>query len=48
VELSSGKINNLTKGITCVAKPYPDFMRELISAGGLIEYTKTRLTSRRS
>ena len=48
VELSSGEIENLTKGITCVAKPYPDFMSELISAGGLIEYTKTRLTSRRS
>jgi 3-isopropylmalate/(R)-2-methylmalate dehydratase small subunit len=48
VELSSGKIKNLTNGITFTAKPYPDFMGELISAGGLIEYTKRRLASRRS
>jgi len=43
VDLSSGKINNLSSGITFTAKPYPDFMAELISAGGLIEYTKKRL-----
>ncbi len=47
VELSSGKIKNLTNGIVFTAKPYPDFMAELISAGGLIEYTKMRLASRR-
>jgi 3-isopropylmalate/(R)-2-methylmalate dehydratase small subunit len=43
VDLSSGKIRNLTRGMTFTAKPYPDFMAELISAGGLIEYTKKRL-----
>ena len=43
VDLSGGKINNLTNGITFTAKPYPDFMAELISAGGLIEHTKKRL-----
>ena len=43
VDLSSGKINNLSSGITFTAKPYPDFMAELISAGGLIEHTKKRL-----
>jgi len=43
VDLSSGKIKNLSSGITFTAKPYPDFMAELISAGGLIEYTKKRL-----
>ena len=48
VELSSGKIKNLTNGMTFTAKPYPDFMAEIISAGGLIEYTKQRLVSRRS
>jgi len=36
VDLSSGKIKNLSSGITFTAKPYPDFMAELISAGGLI------------
>jgi len=48
VDLSSGKIKNLTKGIEFIAKPYPDFMAELISAGGLIEHTKQRLAGRRS
>jgi len=48
VDLSSGKIKNLTNGMTFTAKPYPDFMAELISAGGLIEHTKKRLASRRS
>jgi len=43
VDLSSGKIKNQSSGITFTAKPYPDFMAELISAGGLIEYTKKRL-----
>ena len=47
VELSSGKIRNLTSGLTFIAKPYPDFMAELISAGGLIEYTKKRLAGKR-
>jgi len=48
VELSGGKIKNLTNGIVFTAKPYPDFMAELISAGGLIEHTKQRLAGRRS
>jgi 3-isopropylmalate/(R)-2-methylmalate dehydratase small subunit len=43
VDLAKGKIKNLTKGKTFTAKPYPDFMSELIAAGGLIEYTKKRL-----
>jgi 3-isopropylmalate/(R)-2-methylmalate dehydratase small subunit len=47
VDLSSGKIKNLTKGKTFAAKPYPEFMSELINAGGLVEYTKKRLAERR-
>ncbi len=47
IDLSSGQIKNLTNGITFTAKPYPDFMAELISVGGLIEHTKKRLASRR-
>ena len=47
VDLSSGKIKNLINSITFTAKPYPDFMARLIAAGGLIEYTKRRLTNRR-
>ena len=48
VDLAAGKIKNLTNGRQFTAKPYPDFMAELISAGGLMEYTKKRLAGRRS
>ncbi len=47
VDLSSGEIKNITKGLTFTASSYPDFMTEIISSGGLIEYTKKRLTSER-
>jgi 3-isopropylmalate/(R)-2-methylmalate dehydratase small subunit len=43
VDLSSGKIKNITNGKQFIAKPYPDFMSQLIAAGGLIDYTKKRL-----
>jgi len=43
VELETGTIRNLTKGSEFKAKPYPDFMLELMRAGGLVEYTKRRL-----
>ncbi|HEY31541.1 MAG TPA: 3-isopropylmalate dehydratase small subunit [Dehalococcoidia bacterium] len=48
VDLASGKIKNLTRGTEFTAKPYPEFMSELIAAGGLIEHTKKRLASRRT
>jgi len=48
VALATGRIRNLTSGEEFTAKPYPDFMAQLISAGGLIEYTKKRLMSRRT
>ena len=47
VDLVSGEIKNLTNGMVFTASPYPDFMAGLISAGGLIEYTKRRLATRR-
>lgn len=46
VDITSGKITNLTNGMAFAAKPYPDFMAGIIKAGGLIEYTKKRLESR--
>ncbi len=48
VDIKSGRIKNLASGREFTAEPYPDFMAELISAGGLIEYTKKRLASRRT
>jgi len=48
VDLAGGRIKNLTRGTEFTAKPYPEFMSELIAAGGLIEHTKKRLASRRT
>ena len=47
IDLANGRIKNLTNDREFSAKPYPDFMAELISAGGLIEHTKKRLVNRR-
>jgi 3-isopropylmalate/(R)-2-methylmalate dehydratase small subunit len=43
VDLANGKIRNLNSNKEFTAKPYPEFMAGIISAGGLIEYTKKRL-----
>lgn len=48
VELTTGEIRDVTRGGSFRAKPYPDFMLELIAAGGLIEYTRRKLEARRS
>jgi 3-isopropylmalate/(R)-2-methylmalate dehydratase small subunit len=48
VDLSTGGIRNITRGLTFKAKPFPDFMLELIEAGGLIEYTKRKIAANRS
>ncbi len=46
IDLAKGEIKNLSNGKEFKAKPYPDFMAGIISAGGLIEYTKKRLQRR--
>jgi 3-isopropylmalate/(R)-2-methylmalate dehydratase small subunit len=43
VDADKGVIKNTTKGEEYTAKPIPPFMQELISAGGLIEWTKKRI-----
>ena len=40
VDTDAGTITNETTKQTYQAKPYPEFMRELIKAGGLINYIK--------
>ena len=47
VDLASGRIKNITRNLEFKAQPYPTFMAELIGAGGLVEYTKKRLATRR-
>ncbi|MDI6859239.1 MAG: 3-isopropylmalate dehydratase small subunit [Methanocellales archaeon] len=43
VDLAKGMINNKTKGERYQAMPLPEFVRNIIEHGGLIEYTKTML-----
>ena len=43
IDLTNGEIIDITKGTTFIAKPYPDFMMAIINAGGLVEYTKSKL-----
>jgi 3-isopropylmalate/(R)-2-methylmalate dehydratase small subunit len=47
VDLSRGEITNISKNKTFTAKPYPEFMMEIITAGGLVEYTKSKLKRNR-
>jgi 3-isopropylmalate/(R)-2-methylmalate dehydratase small subunit len=48
VDLAKGNIKNVTKELEFKAKPYPDFMVQLIADGGLIEHTKKRISRRRA
>ncbi|MFZ3063353.1 MAG: 3-isopropylmalate dehydratase small subunit [Actinomycetota bacterium] len=43
VDLEKGEIKNLTTGKVFHAHPFPDFMRELLQKGGLINYVRERL-----
>jgi 3-isopropylmalate/(R)-2-methylmalate dehydratase small subunit len=43
VDFDSGTIRNLTKNKSYTAVPFPDFMQQIIAAGGLVEYTKAKL-----
>jgi len=40
VDLSTGEILNENSGKKFFAKPIPEFMRDIIQAGGLVEYIK--------
>jgi 3-isopropylmalate/(R)-2-methylmalate dehydratase small subunit len=44
VDLEAGRIEDRTRGGTFQATPFPPFMRELLAAGGLIPYTRHRLS----
>ena len=43
VDLCDGFIINISKELTFQATPYPAFIQQLISAGGLVEYVRARL-----
>ncbi|WP_027338798.1 3-isopropylmalate dehydratase small subunit [Halonatronum saccharophilum] len=43
VDVDSGVIKNLTKGQEYQAAAFPEFMQELIDAGGLVNYVKKKV-----
>ena len=43
VDTSTGKITNVTTGASWNAMPFPEFMQQLISAGGLISYAQKKI-----
>lgn len=45
IDLQAGEIRNLTTGQVHRAEPYPSFMMEILEAGGLVPYTRGRLTT---
>ncbi len=46
IDADGGIIRNISKGETYKANPIPPFMQELISAGGLVEWTKRKLKTK--
>ena len=43
VDFTTGKITNHTKNEMYQAEPFPEFMQEIMAAGGLIERTRKKL-----
>jgi 3-isopropylmalate/(R)-2-methylmalate dehydratase small subunit len=43
VDLASGRIENVTRGTTYRAEPFPEFLQRIIAAGGLVGYTRRRI-----
>ncbi|MEG0012760.1 MAG: 3-isopropylmalate dehydratase small subunit [Cellulosilyticaceae bacterium] len=40
VDFATGVINNVTTGASFKAQPFPEFMRKIIEANGLVEYVR--------
>jgi 3-isopropylmalate/(R)-2-methylmalate dehydratase small subunit len=43
VDLAAGRIENVTQERSYQAEPFPEFLQQIIGAGGLIAYTQKRL-----
>jgi 3-isopropylmalate dehydratase small subunit len=43
IDLAAGTITDITRGATYQAQPFPDFLRQIIAAGGLIPYARRKL-----
>lgn len=45
IDLAQGVIRNITKNQTYKTQPFPEFLQELVSKGGLMNYIKNRLSA---
>ena len=45
VDFDTGMITDITSGGSWQARPFPEFIKNLIDAGGLLEYTRSKLTN---
>jgi 3-isopropylmalate/(R)-2-methylmalate dehydratase small subunit len=45
VDLTTGTVRNLTRGTTYQAEPFPEFLRSIIDAGGLVNYVQHQLAA---
>jgi 3-isopropylmalate/(R)-2-methylmalate dehydratase small subunit len=45
IDLSRGKITNLSKKENYKVQPFPEFIQEIITAGGLMNYAKKKIKS---
>jgi len=43
LDLAAGRIENLTQRRMYQAEPFPEFLQQIIAAGGLVPYTQQRL-----
>jgi len=48
VDLAKAEVRNETKGIAWKPEPLPEFVMDIVRAGGLVPWTKGRLESQRS
>jgi len=48
VDLATGSVKNLTQSKKYQAQPYPESVRRIIEAGGIIAYARSRLSALRS
>ncbi len=45
IDLAEGVIKNITKDQTYKTQPFPEFLQELVSKGGLMNYIKNQLSA---
>jgi 3-isopropylmalate/(R)-2-methylmalate dehydratase small subunit len=43
IDLAAGTIKDVARGTSYQAQPFPEFLQQIIGAGGLIPYTRRRL-----